>query len=107
MNNSIIRVRCCDMCGQSPCVNPSFCRLCRVEARKPRPRRNPLYEHFNKTRPTPQTTVEAILHCVRERGVAALKEPANIERLSRCDAAAKAQIDGRIKKLIDRKAVII
>jgi hypothetical protein len=56
---------------------------------------------------TPQVVVEAILHCVRERGVAALKEPANIERLSRCDAAAKAQIDGRIKKLIERKAIII
>jgi hypothetical protein len=83
------------MCGQSPCVNPSFCRLCRVEARKPRPRRNPRIE----TRPTPQATIEAILHCVRERGVAALKEPANIERLTRCDAEAKAQIDRRIKKL--------
>ena len=105
--------RCCDVCGQSPCVNPSFCRLCRVEARKPRPRRNPrmipanwpemsldaLYQHFNKTRPTPQTTIEAILHRVRGRGVAALKEPANIERLTRCDAEAKAQIDRRIKKL--------
>jgi hypothetical protein len=103
---------CCDMCGQLPCVNPSFCRVCRVEARKPRLRRNPripanwqemsldaLYQHFNKTRPTPQTTVEAILHCVRERGVAALKEPANIERLSRCDAPARTQIKARIAKL--------
>jgi hypothetical protein len=112
-------MRCCDVCGQSPCVN-RFCRLCRVEARKPRPRRTPripanwqeisldtLYEHFNKTRPTLQTTIEAILHCVRGRGVAALKEPANIERLTRCDAAAKVQIDRYIKKLIDRKAIII
>jgi hypothetical protein len=87
--------RCCDMCGQSSCVNPSFCRLCRVEARKPRPRRSLRIE----TRPTPQATVEAILHCVRGRGVAALKEPANIERLTRCDAEAKAQIDQRIAKL--------
>jgi hypothetical protein len=87
------------MCGQLPCVNPDFCRVCRVEARKPRPRRSLRIE----TRPTPQTTVEAIHLCVRERGVAALKEPANIERLTRCDAEAKAQIDGRIKKLIERK----
>jgi hypothetical protein len=36
---------------------------------------------------------------VRERGIAALKEPANLERLARCDAAAKAQIDKRIEKL--------
>jgi hypothetical protein len=39
--------------------------------------------------------------------VAALKEPANLERLARCDAAAKVQIDRYIKKLIDRKAIII
>jgi hypothetical protein len=31
--------------------------------------------------------------------VAALKEPTNLERLTRCDAAAKAQIDRRIAKL--------
>ena len=49
---------------------------------------------------TPQATVEAILHSVRERGLKALQEPANIERLTRCDAAAKAQIDQRIDKLI-------
>jgi hypothetical protein len=53
-----------------------------------------------QARPTPQVTVEAILHCVRERGLAALKEPANLERLARCDAAAKAQIDERIGKLM-------
>jgi hypothetical protein len=89
--------RCCDMCGQLPCVNPGFCRVRRVEARKPRPRRNPRIPA--NWQETPQTTIEAILHCVRERGVAALKESANIERLTRCDAAAKVQIDRRIKKL--------
>jgi hypothetical protein len=31
--------------------------------------------------------------------VAALKEPANIERLSRCDAPARTQIKARIAKL--------
>ena len=40
------------------------------------------------------------MHSVRERGVGALKEPANIERLVRCDQAAKEQIDGRIAKLV-------
>jgi hypothetical protein len=48
---------------------------------------------------TLQSTVEAILHCVRERGLAALKEWANVERLARCDAAARAEIDRRIGKL--------
>jgi hypothetical protein len=51
-------------------------------------------------RPTPQVTIEAILHCVRERGLAVLKEPANLERLACCDAAAKSEIDRRIRKLI-------
>ena len=49
-------------------------------------------------RPTPEVTIEAVMYCVRERGLAALKEPANVERLSRCDAAAKAVIETRIAK---------
>jgi hypothetical protein len=48
---------------------------------------------------TPQTTIEAIAWCVRERGPRALHEPANLERLSRCDDAAIGEIDARIKKL--------
>jgi hypothetical protein len=50
-------------------------------------------------RPTPQTTIEAIMYCFRERGLAALKEPNNQERLSRCDAAARQQINQRIERL--------
>ena len=49
--------------------------------------------------PTPQVVVEAIWWCVRERGVAALNEPANLERLSHCDDAALAQLDARLAKL--------
>ena len=52
-----------------------------------------------KPRPTPQTTIEAILYCVRERGPKALHEPDNVERLARCDKAALAQIDTRIANL--------
>jgi hypothetical protein len=50
-------------------------------------------------RRTPQTTVEAICYCIRERGLQALHEPSNIERLSRCDDAAITEIDARISKL--------
>jgi hypothetical protein len=57
-----------------------------------------LWRCLNGWRPTPQTTIEAILHCVRERGLGALKERKNIERLSRCDKAAREQIDRRIEK---------
>jgi len=50
-------------------------------------------------RPTPQSTIEAIIFAVRSRGTDALREPANIERLRRCDEAALEQIDARIEKL--------
>jgi hypothetical protein len=52
-----------------------------------------------RNRPTPEVVVEAIMIAVRERGLAALKEPATAERLERCDAAAKAEIERRIAKL--------
>jgi hypothetical protein len=48
---------------------------------------------------TPQTTIEAVLHCVRERGLAALHEPANQQRLLTLDEAARAQANRRIAKL--------
>ena len=53
-----------------------------------------------RRRSTPRVTVEAIMHCVRERGLPALTEPANLERLARCDAVAKAEINKRIARLI-------
>jgi hypothetical protein len=59
-----------------------------------------LYDELLRNRPTPQSVVEAIMYCVRERGLAALDEPANIERLSRCDAAARAEIKRRCAKAV-------
>jgi hypothetical protein len=61
---------------------------------------------LNRECPTPQATIEAIMHSVRERGLGSLKEPATIERLSRCDAAARAQINYRIDRLIERKGLL-
>jgi hypothetical protein len=57
------------------------------------------WTELNGDRPTPQVTIEAILHCVREHGIAALDEPQNIERLCHCDAIALTQINQRIAKL--------
>ena len=120
----------CDVCGVAPCVNPLFCEGCRdADARKARGEQ-PLYASgtwtapldviphdwdamsldalwylFNKRRPTPQATVEAIMYCVHERGLAALKEPINQERLSRCDAGARQQINERIERL--KKAGVV
>jgi hypothetical protein len=84
----------CQTCGALPCINPNFCVVCE-RADRQRPRQPPRTE----PRPTPQCTIEAILYCVRERGSAALEEPANLERLKLCDAAALAQIDARVTKL--------
>jgi len=39
------------------------------------------------------------MHAVRERGMAALKEPAIAARLERCDVAAKTEIERRIASL--------
>jgi hypothetical protein len=51
-------------------------------------------------RATPQTTIEALMYSVRERGLKALGEAANQERLGRCDAAGRTQINQRIETLI-------
>jgi hypothetical protein len=90
----------CDICCCAPSFTAGFCNLCREdEARRqalaPAPK--------SEERPTPRTTIEAIMYCVRERGLTALEEPDNIERLSHCDAAATAQINNRIEALL-RKA---
>jgi hypothetical protein len=75
-----------------------------VNAMGTRPNRELPHEPLRAERyrpPTPQTTIEAVMYCVRERGVAALLEPANQQRLLTCDAAARAEINTRIAKLED------
>ena len=57
------------------------------------------HDPMQRSRSTPQSTIEAVLYCVRERGLAALREPTNLERLSQCDEEARAQINERIAKL--------
>jgi hypothetical protein len=54
-------------------------------------------------RRTPQTTVEAIMFAVGERGAAALREPANVARLRDCDDAARREIDARVSLLEARR----
>jgi hypothetical protein len=88
----------CDVCGNAPWRhNDSFCRACR-EADQHRQREQPKLR-----RPTPETTIEAILYGVRQRGIGALREPDNIERLSRCDERACAEINRRVAAMTARK----
>jgi hypothetical protein len=90
----------CFTCGGDPCVLPSFCKACRiVDARNSRAAKQAIHV-WPATRPTPKVVIEAIIYCVRERGVTALDEPANVERLSRCDPAVRAEINRRIAKII-------
>jgi hypothetical protein len=52
--------------------------------------------------PTPQVTVEAVMHAIRARGLAALKEVATKERLARCDRAARDEINRRIGAMLEK-----
>ena len=91
----------CDVCGSEPCLTPGFCQTCRVadaRVRQQRPTENP-------SRPTPRTTIEAIMFSVRERGPQALHEQGNVERLQHCDASARTEINKRIARLIATKEV--
>jgi hypothetical protein len=58
-----------------------------------------VHDRTRRSRSTPQSTIEAVMYCVRERGLAALRDRTNLERLSRCDEQARAQINERIAKL--------
>jgi len=84
----------CPTCGASPCPTPGFCHACR-EADQRRVQDRP---QIVRSLPTPQVVVEAVWHCVRERGLNALQEPANRARLKGCDEGARAEINRRIAK---------
>ncbi len=91
----------CDVCGSEPCLTLGFCQACRdadARMRQQRPTEPRLP-------PTPRTTIEAVMWTVRVRGVAALGEAANIERLSRCDSTARIEINERIARLIAAKEI--
>lgn len=87
----------CPTCNWAPCLTPRFCRECRkADAKAAWDGRTAA--KTKQPRPTPQVTVDAIIYSVRTRGTAALSEPATLERLSRCDDDAMAQIKRRLGK---------
>ena len=65
---------------------------------------NTLWERLNNPRRlrTPEAVIAAIMYCIRARGLSALKEPANRERLKRCNRAARDEINRRIAMLEQR-----
>jgi hypothetical protein len=110
--------RACDVCGTSPCARSGFCAECRKsDARRRSTRIDPLPEGwdvisfdalcdlFARRRGTPQTTVEALMCVLRTQGLPALKAPAGIERLLRCDTGANREINKRIATMIAAKKI--
>jgi hypothetical protein len=99
----------CGTCGCAPCTDPGFCAACRGADR--RLAATPMgrfswqpNEPDSGPRATPQSVIEAIVYCVRERGLGALDEPKNIERLATCDPAAMAEFNKCIAKLLETAA---
>jgi hypothetical protein len=92
----------CDICGCTPCASRTFCKTCRQIDRKAVAQRQSARD---EKRPTTQAAIEAVMVAVRARGIGALKEPANLDRLRQCDAQARAQINARIEKLV-RQGII-
>jgi len=104
----------CDICCAAPCINPSFCRLCRQADAKARMRPAAKPEWLRglldkgvslerahtelRNRPTPEATIEAVKQAVRDRGICALNESQTQEQLQRCDADARACLDRWIEK---------
>jgi hypothetical protein len=86
----------CDVCGQTPCASRSFCRVCREADRKHAAR---VATPKPETRPTPVSIVDALVYCIKSRGVDALKEPANAIWFAQCDEDAKERIDRFIKRV--------
>jgi hypothetical protein len=58
-----------------------------------------LGELFNRERPTPPTTIEALMLGLRERGVAALKEPDTQRRLAELSKGQLVEVATRLQKL--------
>jgi hypothetical protein len=60
-----------------------------------------VYREINDpwNRPTSQSVIEAVIVSAIERGLGALEEPKNLDRLGRCDAKARAEIQRRVAKL--------
>jgi hypothetical protein len=52
-----------------------------------------VYYEINRSNATPAVTLDAIKLSVRDRGIKALHEPLNQERIRRCDPAARASLD--------------
>ena len=112
----------CAICGATPCLNPSFCRLYRRAVAKyaaerqhensaaVQPARRILdhsisleraWAELNQQRRdgTPQSTVEALVYELRTHGLTALQHPNCLRRLDHVSTAQLREVLGRLIKL--------
>jgi hypothetical protein len=90
----------CPTCGDPPCLHDdAWC----TSVREGQERRAAERAQPKEERPTPRTTIEAVMWAVRTEGLAALDRADTLERLSRCDARALEEINERIANLLQAR----
>jgi hypothetical protein len=83
---------CCNTCGAAPCVNPTFCGLCRAADRKHAAASTALVASR-----AAQSTVEALAYACRQ-GPKALEREANIRRLGELSKTQLKDVFGRVQR---------
>jgi hypothetical protein len=118
----------CYICGTSPCVNPSFCRICRRADAHRANERQPESAHVarlprlvddnmslerawtevNQRRGdgVPQSTVEALIYELRTHGITALEHPRCLRRLDNVSTAQLREMLGHLIKLRPKNPLI-
>jgi len=101
----------CRTCGRAPCSTPGFCRLCRQADRKaakakpdPKIERQGVsldraYAVLNRDHGAAASMIEALMLGLRERGIAALKEPEVRARLAQLSNDQAVEVAERLQRL--------
>ena len=87
----------CATCGSDACCNPSFCSACREADRCKA--HNQHVDGVRRRSGAPQSTVEALMFSLRERGTGALEETDAKRRLSELSNQQVIEIGDRLQQL--------
>jgi hypothetical protein len=87
----------CPTCGADPCINPGFCALCRETDRRRQQQQTPARPP--DTRRAAETTVEALMYSLRQRGVRALDETDTRRRLAELSDEQLVEVGARLRRL--------
>jgi hypothetical protein len=118
----------CAICGASPCLNPSFCRVClradgkcgaepqhesadALRVRRLLENSIPLeraWVELNQQRRdgAPQSTVEALVYELRTHGLTALQHPSCLRRLDDVSATQVREVTARLIRLLPKYPAI-